>query len=121
MTGSRRFTDYPLFRDALEFEIGEAFRLTPGHCVVVHGGARGADSMTYLATRNLSWVDIEVHRAEWDKYGKAAGMIRNREMLNSGVDVCLAFYKRGAENIGTRGMVRLCRKASVPVKEFWED
>ena len=121
ITGSREFTDFGQFKRALDFEIGEAYRLTPGSCVVVHGGARGADSMVQPAVFDLSWVEVEKHPADWERYGKSAGYRRNAEMVAKGADVCLAFFKRGAANRGTAMMVDLCKKAGIPVKEFWEE
>jgi len=78
--------------------------------VLVHGAAPGADT---LASQWGEWVQVivEPHPADWDKYGKAAGMIRNQEMLDSGVDGVVAF----PGGVGTAGMVRIARKAGVPV------
>lgn len=57
---------------------------------------------------------IEEYPAEWDKHGKAAGFIRNQDMLDSGVDVVVAF----PGGRGTADMVRRARKAGVEVVEI---
>lgn len=119
VTGSRDFTAWRLVEAAMVEAIASLPdwpRVTP---TIVHGAARGADRIANGIAINRNWK-IESHPADWEQYGKAAGMIRNREMLESGVDLCLAFLKTGAKNIGTRGMIRLCKRARVPVLEYWE-
>jgi hypothetical protein len=70
----------------------------------------------------VSWVNVEVHPANWAKYGKLAGSLRNVEMLDAGdPDLVLAFYKRGAKNIGTGNMVRECKLRGLTVREYWEE
>jgi hypothetical protein len=88
---------------------------------VVHGDARGADRIAHMValSRNLK---IERHPADWARYGNLAGPIRNVEMLDAGrPDVVLAFYKRGAKNIGTGNMVRECKLRGLTVREYWEE
>ncbi len=70
----------------------------------------GADLFTRqwcYATRTGS----QVFSAQWDIFGKAAGIIRNHDMVDSGGDLCLAFpetFSRGtrdcAEHAASRGM-----------------
>lgn len=47
--------------------------------VIVSGGAKGADTLAekYAAERNYP---CSIFLADWDKNGKSAGFIRNREM-----------------------------------------
>jgi hypothetical protein len=52
--------------------------------------------------------------AQWAKYGKKAGTIRNCQMLNEGhPDIVLAFPLPGS--IGTWHMVKIAKKAGVGV------
>lgn len=60
--------------------------------ILVHGDCRGADKIGKKVWNSLGLKD-EPHPANWTKYGPAAGPIRNREMINSGIDLCLAFIK----------------------------
>lgn len=39
-----------------------------------------------LASMDNCWPKIEVYEADWDEYGKAAGPIRNGEMLEDNTD-----------------------------------
>lgn len=81
--------------------------------VVIEGGARGADrAAAEFAKRNPATVRLEEYPAKWDEYGKRAGMVRNKQMLDEGKpDVVLAFgYGRGTDM-----MVDLALAAGLPV------
>ena len=85
---------------------------TPFSCVI-HGAARGADTLAGLwAKRNA--VPVEAYAAAWSRHGRAAGMIRNEQMLHEGrPDLVVAF----PGGVGTAGMVRIARQAGVRVEE----
>lgn len=82
--------------------------------VIVHGGARGADRLAGAWAHDRG-VTEEIHPADWAAHGRAAGPIRNAEMLASGVDLVLAFRSPG-ESRGTDHMVSIARKAGVGVE-----
>ena len=95
----------------------ELKRLRP--TVVIHGGARGADTLAGAAARQLK-IPVEVFPAQWDLYGKSAGPIRNKQMLVEGKpDLVLAFHTDIMASRGTRDMVRRAERAGVPF-EIWE-
>ena len=48
---------------------------------IIEGGARGVDLLSKKASFKLGFKVIEV-KAEWDKYGRGAGIIRNIKMLD---------------------------------------
>lgn len=76
-----------------------------------HGGARGADFLAgeWCKARNINCI---VFPAEWDHYGKRAGPIRNKHMLDTfQPDWVIAF----AGGSGTANMVSLARNAGVVV------
>lgn len=109
VTGGRDYADYAAVEAALaEFDLDHYIELP----VLVHGAARGADSLAAQAAEFLG-MPIEAHPANWRKYGKAAGAIRNQEMLDTGVDIVLAF----PGGTGTADMIRRARKAGVEVRE----
>ncbi|MGB5135839.1 MAG: SLOG family protein [Prochlorococcaceae cyanobacterium] len=52
--------------------------------LLLHGGARGADAAIARAARQLGWSSL-VLPAQWQRHGRAAGPIRNRELLELAV------------------------------------
>lgn len=115
ITGSRDFTSVMIMNEVLG-----AIPEKPKNITVVHGGAPGADTLAG-ATAKLLGMSVEVFPANWARYGKLAGPIRNVEMLDTRPDFVLAFFKAGAANIGTGNMVREARLRGIPVSEYWED
>lgn len=82
---------------------------------LIHGGARGADTIAGDEWRALvgDRPSIVVYLADWERYGKSAGYRRNAEMVKAGADVCLAFPL--GESRGTRMCMRLAEEAGIPV------
>lgn len=63
--------------------------------------------------------DYEGYPADWDKYGNAAGFIRNQQMAETDPDVVYAFTDKPlAESIGTDDMCRKARAAHAEVYHF---
>ena len=83
--------------------------------IVVEGGAKGADSLAKKAANKLG-IEVREYQAEWDKYGRAAGPIRNQEMLREKPDLVLAFHSNIEKSKGTKNMITLARRQGVPVK-----
>ena len=52
--------------------------------LVLHGGARGADAAIARAADQLGWCSL-VMPAQWQLHGRAAGPIRNRELLQQAI------------------------------------
>jgi hypothetical protein len=83
VAGGGRSLDWPHDR------IGVALRqATAGRPVLhlLHGGARGADRLIEQAARSLAWP-VEVIPAEWTRYGRAAGPLRNGLLLRRALEV----------------------------------
>lgn len=82
-------------------------------CILIHGTAHGADQQAAYVAHRLGWP-IDRYPADWDKYGRAAGAIRNQQMLEEGEpDLVLAFWD--GESKGTRNMISIAKKAGIKV------
>ena len=96
----------------------------PKDSVVIHGAARGADSVAGKIAEAIG-LRVETYPANWNKFGKAAGHIRNKEMLDTGKpDMVVYFHRNLKESKGTRNMVQQSVAAGLPVfngRHPWAD
>lgn len=105
VTGGRDYSDF----QALCTILDQIHKETPV-TILIHGGARGADYLAdaWAASRQ---VPTAVYRANWTKHGKAAGPLRNQQMLTEGYpDAYLAF----PGGRGTADMVQRCQRHRIP-------
>ena len=81
---------------------------------IVHGDGPGADQTidAWAVRRENAGVTVERHPARWNPLRKAAGPIRNREMIYLGADMCIGFLKDSSK--GTTGTLVLARQAGIP-------
>ncbi len=106
--GDRDWTDQSLV-DTIIVRIAKK----PIECVI-HGGAIGADRMGAYAARQCG-LKVIGFQPDWDTYGKAAGVLRNTEMLEQGKPtVVIAFHDWVADSKGTLDMVWKSLTASIP-------
>ena len=100
VTASATWTDpLPIRRD-----LGDLAGRACWEFVVIHGGADGGDKIAgqWVADQRRCGNDSvreECHRANWKLHGRAAGIVRNVEMVRAGADVCLPYTRddsRGA-------------------------
>lgn len=78
VAGSRTFKDYDYLKEKLECLLGGLIR-EGRHIEIVSGGAKGADTLgeRYAIERGFG---LRRFPAEWERFGKAAGGIRNQHM-----------------------------------------
>ena len=83
--------------------------------VVIHGGAKGADSLAGYSAYLLN-IPIEVYPAQWSLYGRGAGPIRNQQMIDEGKpDMVIWFHKDLETSKGTKNMVHKAQDYRIPV------
>jgi hypothetical protein len=88
--------------------------------IIMHGNAWGADMGARTAvSEHPDWGEFSLP-ARWVINGRAAGPMRNQEMLDTlRPDVCLALPL--PDSRGTWDMVNRCIKAGVPVWVYLDD
>lgn len=110
--GSRHFNDEVL----LDKVLSEVFDET---CVLIDGMAKGADTLAfrwlYKKFPDLWQHMSDRYPAKWEEHGKAAGPIRNKQMIDYGKpDLVIAFLAPNSR--GTANMISQAEKAGIPVK-----
>lgn len=104
IVGSR---DYPNAKAVISYVEG----IHP-YDTVVSGGARGVDTTAEQAAR-FCGLSVEVFPADWKKHGKAAGFIRNKEIVDFS-DRVVAFWD--GKSRGTLNTIEYARRAGKPVE-----
>ncbi len=114
VTGGRNYSDTMVVDTVLSLHKNAIEELGCRMFLVV-GDATGADRIAReWAIENLLSGDWQIFEADWNRFGKAAGPIRNQTMLNSGIDKLCAF----PGGTGTANMTFICREAGVYITEY---
>ena len=108
IAGGRDFNDYDLLKkkcDKILSEIKEDI-------IIVSGGAKGADSLgeRYANERGFG---IDYFIPDWNKYGRAAGMLRNAEMSKH-ADAAIIFWDQKSR--GSKNMIELSKKEGLKLR-----
>ena len=83
---------------------------TRGDITIIHGDCRGADKMAGEMAMIMGFNVIAVP-AEWEKYGRRAGVVRNRKMFDEHrPDLVLAFHEHIEDSKGTKDMMAYAKK-----------
>lgn len=107
IAGSREFSDYDLLCEKCD-KIFSRRKPTAILC----GEARGADLLGKRYAKEHD-IHVESYPAHWDKYGKAAGMMRNKQML-ADADALVAFWD--GQSSGTKNMLDIAANKGIPVR-----
>lgn len=119
LSSSRTWKDWRVIWADLDADLaeaqaaGEEFVLVHGHCP--RGGDAHADAWGRRhEAAGLERFRVERHPADWKKHGsKRAGGIRNRVMVETGVDKARFYIHDDSD--GATGCLKLAHKLKVPV------
>ncbi len=103
IVGSRSFQGYDLLKKELSsFQISK----------VVSGGAKGADALAARYAKENN-IPLKEFLADWEKFGRSAGPIRNQEIVNDS-QMIIAFWD--GKSRGTKSTIDMARKKGLEVK-----
>jgi hypothetical protein len=118
VTGSRGWASRDVMRAAL-LDAKEDATARGQRVIVIHGAARGADALAEDVAEELG-LDVMRFPAEWERFGRRAGYIRNIEMLEQAKpEVVLAFPLPGS--VGTWHAVGEAYRRALPIRVFRTD
>ena len=108
--GGRDFKATVFMHDTLDYYLGA---IGSDNLVLIEGEAPGADRLAKWWAEDRV-VEVEAYPADWERYGKKAGPIRNKQMRDEGKpDFGIAF----PGGHGTAGMTTLLKEKNIPVIE----
>ncbi len=103
------------FRDAKR--IFHYLSTVPKDTIIIEGEARGADTIVWVCCEILGLEYIQFP-ADWSAYHKAAGVLRNQQMLEEGnPDLGLFYHADLDKSRGTIDMITRAANAKVAVEE----
>ena len=108
IAGSREFKDYSLLSETLDKHLKNRARNKA--ITIISGTAKGADQLGEQYAKEKGYK-IEYYPADWERYGNAAGPIRNTQMAKAADDVIVFWDGKSA---GTRNMMEAAEKENIP-------
>lgn len=111
IAGGREFDDYEYLKKTMDYLLHNITE----EIFVVCGMARGADTLGERYAKERGY-EIHYFPADWDKHGKSAGYIRNREMAEN-ADALVAFWD--GKSRGTKNMIMLARQQGLKVRVIY--
>lgn len=114
IAGSRSYDDYNTLAEECDRILSLKVKDADTEIVVVSGHASGADALgeRYAQERGFG---LETFPADWTKFGRAAGPVRNAQMA-SVAHALIAFPKAGEQNRGTKNMVDLAVRKGLQIR-----
>lgn len=97
IAGSRTFFDYKMLCEYADFKLSNI----SDDIEIVSGGAAGADRLGEKYAKDHGY-SLHVFPADWDRYGRQAGYIRNVQMAEY-ADALIAFWDGRSK--GTKHMI----------------
>ena len=92
----------------------------PKGTVVIEGEATGADKMSATEGMAHSYLTLPFP-ARWDLHGRAAGPIRNQQMIDEGKPTHVIWFHHDiSKSKGTKDMVRRAEKCCIPTFSWME-
>jgi len=86
--------------------------------VIIHGDCRGADRLAGQAAEQLG-LTVRAYPAQWDSHGRAAGPIRNQQMIDEEhPDLVIAFHDDLTKSKGTRDMLQRAKRSGITCRWF---
>lgn len=110
IAGSRGFNNYSFLKEKVDFLLKNVNE----EIEIVSGTAQGADRLGERYA-NENGFKLKCFPANWDKFGNAAGYIRNQDMAEY-ANACVVFWVNNSK--GTKHMIDLAEKHKLKLRIY---
>ncbi len=110
IAGCRNYENYDEAKTFIDFCLSNI--RNENEIIIISGGCRGADAIGERYAKENGFK-IEKYPADWAKYGKSAGPIRNEQMAQI-ADYVISFWDTKSK--GTKSMIEYAIKYNKPIK-----
>jgi hypothetical protein len=114
IVGSRNYSNYQQFCQLIDEALAKWLLGVTNVEEVVSGGAQGADLMAERWARERK-IPVKIFRPDWNKWGKAAGPMRNQLIIEYATHV-VAFPSKDGR--GTQDSISRAKKLKRELYEF---
>ena len=104
IAGSRHYNDYEQAAKYIGMCL-DNISATEKH-IIISGGCKGADAIGERFAKEKGY-EIQFFLAEWDKYGKAAGIVRNKKIAEA-ADIIICFWDEKSK--GTKSLIEYAKE-----------
>ena len=112
IAGGRDFNNYEGLKKAVDALLATKTKTSNTEIQIVCGMAKGADTLGEQFAKERGYK-VNYFPADWKKYGRRAGILRNEEMAKN-ADALVAFWD--GETRGTKNMIETAQKYNLPVR-----
>jgi hypothetical protein len=107
IAGYRKFQNYPLLRE-------KVLRLTQGHTIatILSGKCEGTDSLGERFAKEFE-IPVDPYPADWNRFGKAAGPIRNGQMVKNATHAIVFDHPLAR---GSKDLIRQANAIQLPLR-----
>ena len=110
IAGCRDYNNYAQAKEYIDFCLSNIRKTN--EVVIVSGGSSGADAIGERYAKENGFK-LEKYPADWEKYGRAAGPKRNKQMAEIS-DYVICFWDNKSK--GTKSMINYAKKLNKPIK-----
>lgn len=98
--------------------IRKFMRYINSESIIIYGGCRGVDQMARTIVSKEFSIEVQVFLAEWERFGRVAGILRNIRMLKQEPDLVVGFHNDIKSSKGTKDMLNRAVKAGIQTMLF---
>lgn len=112
--GGRDYSDYEYLTNKLNKFVESILKIKglETDFILIHGGCTGADIMSGFWAETHKEIRVLVFNADWKTFGKKAGFVRNKQMIEEGDPEFVIAFGGGK---GTQNMIDMARNSQIKV------